>query len=60
MNPYWTYAYEALGRTLKTEHDKQISRKMNMLIMHHVHHLHTEMEDKKPTEVPKSVPKILT
>ena len=32
---------------------------MNMLIMYHVYHLRTEMEDKKPTKVPKSTPKIL-
>ena len=34
-----------------------MSFEINMLIMYHVHHLSTEMEDKKPTKVPQSTPK---
>ena len=33
---------------------------MKMLNMYYVYHLGTEMEGKKPTKVPKSIPKILT
>ena len=33
---------------------------MNKLTMNHVHHLSIEIVGKKPTQVPKSTPKILT
>ena len=59
MNPYWIYTQEALGRH-KKQNDKYMSFEMNMLIIYHVHYLGTEMEVKKPTNVPQSTPKILT
>ena len=30
------------------------SFEMNMMIMYHVHQLHTDMESKKPTKVPEN------
>ena len=33
-----------------------MSFEMSMFIMYHVYHLSTEIEDKKPTKIPKSTP----